>query len=221
MSFFLNLLSYFFLMNNREIFELLVSWFTISLAFSKIGDLVWGFAGYSQFFSNFVVMLFAVGTGFILHELAHKYVAIHFGLHAEFFLWREGLLLALVLALVNSPLIFAAPGAVYIFGRHISVKKNAIISIAGPLTNVAVAFFCSFLFVLFSPSGFLENIFSGIIFVNFFLAFFNMLPIPPLDGSKVFLWNKLAWFFVTAFCLVCVLFPGLFVFLFSGIFSLL
>ncbi|MEM4256792.1 MAG: site-2 protease family protein [Candidatus Diapherotrites archaeon] len=207
-------------MNNREIFELLVSWFTISLAFSKIGDLIWGFSGYSQFFSNFVVMLFAVGTGFILHELAHKYVAIHFGLHAEFFLWREGLLLALVLALLNSPLIFAAPGAVYIFGRGISIKKNAIISLAGPLTNIVVAVICSLLFALFRPSGFSESVFFGIIFVNFFLAFFNMLPVPPLDGSKVFVWSKLVWFFVIAFSFVCVLFPGIFIFLFGSLFSL-
>ncbi len=204
-------------MEKNEILELLISWITISLAFSTIGDLIFGNSPYSVFFSNLVVMFFAVGTGFILHELAHKYAAIHFGLHAEFRMWREGLILALILAVLNSPLIFAAPGAVYIFGRNISVKKNAIISIAGPLTNIAIAVLFSFAFALYNPEGFIAAIFYGVIYVNFFLAFFNMLPIPPLDGSKVFLWNIPVWFLTTAFCFICILFPGLFTVAFNFI----
>jgi Zn-dependent protease len=31
------------------------------------------------------------------------------------------------------------------------------------------------------------------VFVNVFLALFNLLPVPPLDGSKVFAWSKARW----------------------------
>lgn len=41
-------------------------------------------------------------------------------------------------------------------------------------------------------------------YTNLYLAFFNMIPIPPLDGSKVIAWNFLVWliFFAVLFVLV-------------------
>jgi len=139
-------------------------------------------------------MLVAVGTGFILHELAHKYVAIHYGAHAEFRAWREGLLLAIGLAIfTNGAFVFAAPGAVYVFGRSITVKQNGIISLAGPVTNLLVVLFFGILLALFNPAEFLQRIIISAMYVNFFLAAFNMIPIFPLDGSKVFVWDKGIW----------------------------
>ncbi|MCD6434530.1 MAG: site-2 protease family protein, partial [Candidatus Diapherotrites archaeon] len=35
-------------------------------------------------------------------------------------------------------------------------------------------------------------------YINFFLAFFNLLPVPPLDGSKVIVWNKFVWLITIA-----------------------
>src|SRR3989338_9151331 len=99
-------------MNKREIKDLLLSWVTISVAFAWMGFRIFSPEGTTEFITHLVVVLIAVGTGFILHELAHKYVAIHYGDHAEFRAWKEGLIFALVLAVLNSPIIFAAPGAV-------------------------------------------------------------------------------------------------------------
>ena len=180
--------------NSKELNDLIISWITISFAFAWIGLAIFSIKGFEEFISQFIVMLVAVGTGFILHELAHKYVGMHYGAHAEFRAWRQGLLLALGLALLtNGAFVFAAPGAVYIFGRSITVKQNGIISLAGPATNIAVALIFGFIYSLLNPAGFIEQIIISTMYVNFFLAGFNMIPIFPLDGSKVFAWSKSAW----------------------------
>ena len=186
-------------MKQRELFDIAVSWFSISLAFAFIYS-----GGFFQvigvekvpFFSAFVLSAFAVGTGFVLHELAHRFVAKKFGLHAEYRMWVFGLVFAIALALFT-PFIFAAPGAVYIFGKDVSRKKNGLISLAGPATNIGLGI----IFLVFGTLV-LGAAISGALFfaasVNFFLALFNLIPFGPLDGSKVFEWNPLVWavFFV-------------------------
>ncbi|VVB99862.1 Uncharacterised protein [uncultured archaeon] len=180
-------------MEQREINDLLLSWVTLSFAFAwnfnslSVGDLF-------AFMTNFTVMLLAVGAGFILHELAHKYVAIHYGCHAEFVAWQNGLLLALGLAIfTNGAFVFAAPGAVYIFGNKISTKENGIISLAGPATNIGVALMLLAASAFLGLPAILGMVAAGIISINLFLAVFNLIPVPPLDGSKVFMWNKGIW----------------------------
>ena len=181
-------------MTERERNDLIISWLTVSFAFAWMGTGIFSTAGAEEFTRRAIIMLVAVGTGFILHELAHKYVAINYGAHAEFRAWRNGLLLAIGLAIISEgSFVFAAPGAVYVFGRSITVKQNGIISLAGPVTNIIIAFIFGMLFVLLSPLGLLKEILISGMYVNFFLAAFNMIPIFPLDGSKVLTWNAIAW----------------------------
>ena len=77
-------------MQARERNDLIISWLTVSFAFAWIQVNVFAARGFSDLLSALVVMLVAVGAGFILHELAHKYVAIHYGAHAEFVMWKNG-----------------------------------------------------------------------------------------------------------------------------------
>ena len=174
----------------------------------------------SDFFSSLdiltalLISAVGVGTGFILHEIAHKYVAIHYGAHAEFKMWQTGLILALILPILTfGQFLFAAPGAVYIYGENISRKQNGIISVAGPITNIVLGI----LFVL--AAAIFQSSIAGIIAlsaaqINFFLALFNLIPIGPLDGKKVFVWSKSVWAVLFVFSLASV-------FLFSLIASLI
>jgi len=131
----------------------------------------------------------AVVTGFLLHELAHKFLAQKYGAWAEFRVFPLGLILALFLALLSG-IVFAAPGAVYIQGR-ITKEQNGMISLAGPGLNLAFGLACiALLFVL--P---LEIIFI-VGWINLFLAAFNLIPFGPLDGAKVFRWNAGIYFLV-------------------------
>lgn len=138
---------------------------------------------------GFITMLLTFGVAFIAHELAHKFVAQRYGYWAEFRYWETGLILGLLMGLTRA-FLFLAPGAVYISsGAYgISREKNAYISLAGAATNVALAFVFLFLTPLFG-----QTISSFAVRINLLLAIFNLLPIPPLDGSKVFAWNKQKW----------------------------
>ncbi|MBS3061172.1 MAG: site-2 protease family protein [Candidatus Diapherotrites archaeon] len=181
-------------MNQREIIELIGSWLVVSIAFAWVMKSDFGIAFPNNFIFALVVALVATGTGFILHELAHKYVAIRYGAVAEYYAWPFGLFFALVMA-VGFGFVFAAPGAVYIFGPHIDAKQNGIISVAGPITNIiiGVLFFVAFLLLSVANLDSLAVIAAIAGQINLFLALFNLIPIGPLDGSKVFAWNKLVW----------------------------
>jgi Zn-dependent protease len=128
-----------------------------------------------------------VVLGFFLHEMAHKIVAKKYGCWAEFRAYYGGLMLALVMSFFG--FLFAAPGAVYIAGV-VSKEQNGRISIAGPATNIAIALVCLPVVLIESLPVLVTDIAVGLFFFNAFLAAFNLLPIPPLDGSKVWAWNK-------------------------------
>lgn len=136
-----------------------------------------------------IASFLAVSSGFVFHELAHKFVAIRYGCLAEFRAQMSSLGLAVVIALVAN-FLFAAPGAVQIYGR-VDQKENGIISIAGPATNIAMAVL-SLPFVLIT-TGIAEHILGTIATVNALLGAFNLLPFGPLDGKKVMAWNAPLW----------------------------
>jgi Zn-dependent protease len=140
----------------------------------------------------FIVMLIVsfiiVSTGFALHEIAHKLVAQSYGHWAEFRYSEMGLFMALIFGFIG--FLIAVPGAVYISGR-VTEEQNGKISAAGPLTNVLLALLFLGIFAL--------GVFAGIDFlilvgyfgalINPIIAAFNMIPIHPLDGSKILRWN--------------------------------
>jgi len=183
----------------KERNDLLISWVTLSLAFSFVlGPGIFDLMGAAI---AIPISFLGVGTAFIFHELAHRQIARKFGCHAEFRAWKFGLILAIILGLLAffglGGFIFAAPGAVYIFGPHLTRKQNGIISLAGPATNIVIciAFLAAAYFLMFSgiSSWFLVGVFSIVSIINFFIALFNLLPIPPLDGSKIISWDVKIW----------------------------
>ncbi len=183
-------------MKGNERNDLIVSWLTISIAFSILMSR--DFLNLMAFVIVFPIALITVGTGFILHELAHRTVARHFGKHAEFRAWQFGLIFAILSAFVG--FIFAAPGAVYIYG-NITRKQNGYISIAGPAVNIAVALF--FGLIAFAVPNGIVNLTGTIGFqINMFLAMFNLIPFGPLDGVKVFVWSKTVWLVTFAIALL-------------------
>lgn len=148
-----------------EIIDLLKAWIVISIAFA----IARGFS-----LGNLLMSASIVGSGFLVHELSHKFFAQQYGCWSEFRSDDRMLLIALMFSFLG--FVFAAPGAVLISGR-LSKRQNGIVSLAGPLSNLVMAL----LFLPFFEFGFM---------INSYLAIFNMLPFYPFDGSKVFAWNK-------------------------------
>ncbi|MFD1515352.1 metalloprotease [Halomarina rubra] len=176
----------------KELQDLAVAWLALGVAFMFFlnGDLATGLlAGdfpVAEAARSFGLSLATVGVGFLLHELAHKVVAIRFGQLAEF--RADYSMLALAIAAGLAGFLFAAPGAVYHGGRPITKRQNGLIALAGPLTNVAlVAVFLPFVFLFDGLLGTVGVLGVGI---NALLAGFNMIPFGPLDGRKVLTWSK-------------------------------
>lgn len=166
-----------------EAMHIIASVITISLAFSLFKN--------NNFLNvdYFLMILLSVGSAFILHELGHKYAALHFGVHAEYRAWTTGLFLAVMMAFfTQGRFVFAAPGAVYIFGR-VTNEQNGKIALAGPAMNFLLAiFFLSLYFFGGAPDFAVMGA-----YINLLLGGFNMLPFGPLDGAKIARWNQTAW----------------------------
>lgn len=132
-------------------------------------------------------------TGFIAHEMAHKVVAQLRGLWAEFRASPIGLLISFVT--VNFGFLFAAPGATVVDGYG-DLEDWGLISIAGPLTNLSFgAVFLAAYAVLggANATSTLAGSIGLLAFINGWWATFNLIPIGPLDGRKVYRWSKGAW----------------------------
>lgn len=178
----------------QELIQIGISVAVLTVAFTIV--LLGGFMGDLESYSA-SLWLFALGvsavvsiTGFLLHELAHKFVAQRYGAWAEFRMYPTGLFMALIVSFLG--FLFAAPGAVYISGR-INRKQNGIISLAGPATNIAFGSLFIALWLIFPDAGIWSLAFNLIGRLSLLLALFNLLPFGPLDGKKVWAWNPTYW----------------------------
>ena len=197
-----------FRFTKKEIRDLIISFIVIALGFT----ILYSNGDYSHIGLVFPVVMIGVGLGFIFHELGHKFVAMHYGYYAEYELWPTGLIIALVSSFFG--FIFAAPGAVVIYSQGMEKKTNGIISIAGPIVNIILGLI--FFLILGSLGDFIYTEVGAIVYlicvlgtrINFFLAAFNLLPIPPLDGSKVLSWSVPIWLVTFAIAALLVLFFG-------------
>ena len=190
----------------REVRDIVVSMLVISAIFAFI----FSQNNINAFILLIPALLVAVGLGFILHELAHKFVAVRYGFYAEFRMWFEGLIFAIITA-IKIKLAFVAPGAVYIHGDHISSEQNGKISIAGPLVNIVLAliFFGLTPYISYNTTDVWDFVLNNLIyfgfFVNSYLAAFNLIPFSVFDGAKVIRWNPIIWGITFIFSVILVL----------------
>ncbi len=193
--------------SKTEIIHIIISWLAISYAFAIL--LFWSRNGIrpsnqelvNGIYNPLVVSLFTVGISFIIHEMSHKLIAQRYGSWAEFRMNPFMLILMLVLVYFLG-ILFAAPGAVMIYGGNVGRRENGRISLAGPLSNLilGMAFF-----LLLSEQGLLYEIGRYGVIVNITLALFNMIPFGIFDGKKVWDWNKLVYLGMVAATLLLLL----------------
>ena len=183
-----------FRFTSSEVRDLIIAFIVISLCFA----IVQGGRNTDVILSILPIVMIGVGAGFILHELGHKFVSMKYGYWAEFKLWPQGLIFALITSFFG--FVFAAPGAVYTYANYMTDEINGKISIAGPIVNIVLALiFLAIATAVYPDALYSENI--ALIFIifatgysiNSFLAVFNLLPIGNLDGSKVLTWNVGIW----------------------------
>lgn len=148
---------------------------------------------------SIVVLLFSI----IVHEVMHGLVALKFGDHTAQNAGRltlnpiphidpiGSILVPLSLLLLNAPIMFgwAKPVPVNPFNFRDMRRAELYVSSAGVAANFGLAILAALLFHLagFFNTYLLVSLAIIAIKINLALALFNLLPIPPLDGSKVLL----------------------------------
>ena len=182
------------LFKNKELRDLILAIIILSVIFS--------FPDFSGFFLvSIVIVLFS----YFIRELAHKFVARKFGCMSTFKLWPPGVLIGIMSILLKyfggffaeKNIVFAAPGFAevvpYRFGRmgfklaRVTPKDLGLVALAGTGINVFFAVF----FKMFSG-----GIFQTLGLYNGLIALFNLIPISPLDGGKIFVWSMMTWLFL-------------------------
>lgn len=156
------------------------------------------------------ILLFSV----IIHEIAHGWMALRLGDPTARDLGRLTLnpvphidpIGSIVIPLMS----LAVSGRVFIaWAKPVPVnplnfanqrRDDILVSIVGPVSNILLAFACTLMFILVANVSrhmdlseglldqvfqFLLRMFAGGITLNVVLAVFNMIPVPPLDGSHV------------------------------------
>ncbi len=154
---------------------------------------------------SLIILLFSV----IIHELAHGYVAHSLGDPTAKYAGRLTLnplkhldpfgsvILPLLLFISHSPVLVGWAKPVPINPYNLKDQKwgSLKVALAGPVTNIALAicfgiiirliYFFAPAFFITAPGVFL--MFYYVVKINIILAIFNLIPIPPLDGSWILL----------------------------------
>lgn len=153
--------------------------------------------------TNAVFYIIVLIMSVVVHEVAHGYVALYLGDQTAKRMGRLTLnpikhLDPIGSVLIPAALILSHAGFVLGWARPVPYVEANLrdkkwgtlkVSIAGALSNFAIAIIFGILLRLFAFSNSVTPaivfIASTIIIVNIFLGIFNLIPIPPLDGSKV------------------------------------
>lgn len=139
------------------------------------------------FIVTFGGLILAIG----LHEAAHCYTADYLGDPTPRSMGRLTLNPLVHLDLLGTfAILFAGfgwgkPAPFDPYNLSNPKRDTALIALAGPLTNILIAILLSLVIrFLDMPAAVYQSIFN-IVVINLGLAFFNLIPVPPLDGSKI------------------------------------
>ncbi len=144
-------------------------------------------------------LILGLAVAIILHEVAHGYAALQLGdptakyagrltlnpiKHVD--LWGT-VLIPLFLIMSGTGFVFgwAKPVPVNYYNLRYGRYGPLLVALAGPTTNLALLVVFGTLARLSPPATALPYLFVTIAMLNAILMLFNLIPVPPLDGSKV------------------------------------
>ncbi len=181
--------------------------------------------------TRFIWKISAVMMAIVFHELAHGYVALYEGdstarEHGRLTLNPFAHIDPLMSIVLPSLLILSGSGIVFGAAKPIPInpwrfkhrrKGEILVSVAGVSANLLLAVIFGFLTKIDSPY---QLYFYEAVVINVVLAVFNMLPVPPLDGSRLVaqflpskyqsLWRELERYGIGILLILIFIFGGIF-----------
>ncbi len=161
---------------------------------------------------NLVNSIVIVGLTLLVHDGGIRLAGLAIGFKTEFKPWTHGIFGALFLAFVtNGNLWLAVPGGFIVhhmaghrlgfFRYDINYFAIAMVALAGPLASIVLIIILKTLGVFVTSS-----LITKAIMFNALFAIASMLPIPPLDGSKIYYGSRLLYAFSLPFIVgACIL----------------
>ena len=154
---------------------------------------------------NSIFYILVLIMSVVIHEIAHGYAALHYGDHTAEYQGRltlnpikhldlyGSILLPVLLIVTHAPFLIGWAKPVPYNPANFKPEERRMASIwvaaAGILANIAIAMFFSAIIRLADVVSFIPESFiplaGTIVLLNIVLAIFNLIPIPPLDGSKI------------------------------------
>jgi len=160
---------------------------------------------------TFFIIIVAVLIAFLPHELAHRNMARRLGCYSRYVIDPLGLFITLLsgfLAFIGIGFIrIIIPGYVLIssprYDPLFNKRIEGLTAIVGPLVNIVISIALTILYIstglyLFELSPLLYFFIYWTASINAWLALFNLIPIPPLDGSKILSWKPITWIIMFA-----------------------
>ncbi len=144
-----------------------------------------------------LVMILLLAISFTLHEIFHRIEAKRLGYIAFYRINKMGFLLTLVSFFLPFKIIAPGEVAFYSIYKVPSIRDIATISLVGPLSNILLAVvlkITGIILVMQGANNYIVDLMLRIGSFNGYIAFFNLIPIPPLDGSKIVKYSLFLWF---------------------------
>ena len=164
---------------------------------------------FSMGIGNLIIITTIVTISFLVHEIAHRTIALWLGYHSQYKAWLIGLVAGLIVTFVsNGRLLFLAPGALVIthltyhrLGKpyyELSMKHLGWIAMSGPIANMLFAVILKTISL-----GIPSPILTKAVAINIWIALYDMLPVPPFNGHRTFFGSRYIYMFVIGSLIGC------------------
>lgn len=178
------------LFRKKELGSLVISVLVVSVAFT-VQNISLNF-----FLQCFLIVIIS----YSIHEVLHSIVAKSEGIYSRCDLWPIGIIVTLASGILSGGIaVLPLPTIIRLKGSETERWRKetfemapwdiGLASVVGPLSNLVLA---TAFFALFRFYGL--TVFKLGALINSWIAFANLIPWPPIDGSKIMSWDRWVWF---------------------------